>query len=387
MKITEAEIFDVNMKSEVSEWKWNPVVLRVRTDEGITGLGEVALAYGTGSSAGMGMLREVVEQFLIGADPFRVEYLWDIIYRQTFWAQGGGPVVYGAMSAINEALLDIKGKALKVPVYEFLGGLCNSGLRLYVNGWYLGCTEPEHYAEAARKVVADGYSALKFDPFGFEPDGSWHYPKRYLEPEKAKRAYERVKAVREAVGPDVDILIEVHGNLGVTSAIQMGKCFEEFRPFFYEEPVDAMNVECMKKVSENVNIPIAAGERLYTRYGFRQYIERQALDILQPDIGLAGGLTETKKIADYAETYNMLVQPHNCAGPIATAAAVQLDAAITNFIIQEWLPYRPQSYYAFVVEPLEHKAENGYFKVTDSPGLGIELNEDIISQYPCLRIK
>lgn len=187
------------------------------------------------------------------------------------------------------------------------------------------------------------------------------------------------------MGPDVDILIEVHGNLGVTSAIQIGKRLEEFKPFFYEEPTDAMNVDCMKKVSDSVNIPIAGGERLDTRYGFRQYIEKQVLDILQPDIGLAGGITETKKIADYAETYNIHVQPHNCAGPVATAAVAQLDVAMSNFIIQEWLPCRQQSYYNLVNEALEYKARTGYFKPPNDPGLGVEPNEDTMSQYICLR--
>jgi len=388
---------------EVSGGYRSAVVIRIKTNEGISGVGEVALAYGTGSAAGVGMLRNLAERFLIGVDPFRVEHLWNVMYRQTFWAQGGGPIVFGGMSAINEAFLDIEGKALNVPVYELLGGRCWEKLRLYANGWYVGpigesnyksqrgegrgCVQPEEYAEVAQKVVDDGYTALKFDPFAYDRDGVWRYPRRDLDRDRADLAYKRVKAVREAVGPTVDILIEVHGNLGVSSAIRMGKRFEEFEPFFYEEPVDAMNVECMKKVSENVNIPIAAGERLYTRYGFREYIEKQALDILQPDIGLAGGLTETKKIADYADTYNIHIQPHNCAGPIATAAAIHLDTAITNFIIQEWFPYHPESYYAFVTEPLEHKVENGYFKPTDRPGLGIELNEDVISRYPCLRVK
>ena len=198
---------------------------------------------------------------------------------------------------------------------------------------------------------------------------------------------EVVKAVRAAIGPHIDILVEVHGNLGTTSAIEMGKRLEEFHPFFYEEPVDALNVDCMRKVAENVDIPIAAGERLYTRYGFQQYVEQQVVDILQPDIGLAGGITETKKIATYAETYNLHVQPHNYAGPVATAAAVQLDACIPNFIIQEWFPYRQEAHYELVTDALEHKVVDGYYTVPDTPGLGIELNDDVIKQYPCVRVR
>ena len=382
MKIKEVEIFNIKLNQG-----WNPVIVRITTDEGVSGVGEVALAYGVGSSAGAGMVKDLSERFLIGADPFRIEYMWDRMYRQTFWAQGGGPVVFGGMSAIEEALWDIKGKALGAPVYELLGGRCWDRLRVYANGWYRNYTKPEQYAEAAQRVVADGYSAMKFDPFAVNPEGRWEYPRRDLDPQRADLAYERVKAVREAVGPKVDILIEVHGNLGTTSAIQMGKRFEELKPFFYEEPVDALNVECMKKVSENVNIPIAAGERLYTRYGFRQYIEQQVIDILQPDIGLAGGIMETKKIAAYAETYNLHVQPHNCASPISTAVAVQLDACITNFIIQELFPYRREEDHRFVRGVLETRVVNGYLDIPNTPGLGIEMDDEIISQYPCIRIR
>jgi len=384
LKITDVEIFNVHILRPGGSW--NPVIIRINTNQGIYGSGEVGLAYGVGNSAGIGMVRNLAEKFLIGVDPFRIEHLWNTMYRKTFWAQGGGPIVYGGMSAIDEALWDIKGKALGLPVYELLGGRCWDELRVYANGWYRGCVTPEDYANAAKRVVSDGFNALKFDPFVIRPDGIWDYPRRILDRKRADLSYERVKAVREAVGPRVDILIEVHGNLGTSSAIIVGKRLEEFSPFFYEEPVDALNVECMKKVSENVNIPIAAGERLYTRYGFRQYIEQQVIDILQPDLGLAGGITETKKIAAYAETYNLHVQPHNCASPISTAAAVQLDACMTNFIIQEVFPYWPKANYALVKEALEHKVVDSYLKVPDAPGLGIELNDEAVSQYDCIQV-
>jgi galactonate dehydratase len=382
MRITEVEIYQCAISPT-----WNPVLTRIHTDEGISGVGELALAYGVGSSAGVGMLKDLAERFLIGADPFRVDYLWDQMYRQTFWAQGGGPVVFGGMSAIDEALLDIKGKALGVPVYELLGGRCWDKLRVYANGWYRGLVEPAAYAAKAQQVVEDGFTAMKFDPFVVRPDGQRVRPRRALDPEMAELAYERVKAVRAAIGPHIDILVEVHGNLGPTSAIEMGKRLAEFHPFFYEEPVDALNVDCMRKVAENVDIPIAAGERLYTRYGFRQYVEQQVVDILQPDIGLAGGISETKRIAAYAETYNQHVQPHNCAGPVATAAAVHVDACIPNFIIQEWFPYRPAANYALVEQAYEPQVVDGYMTVPQTPGLGVTLNDAEVAQYPCVRVK
>jgi galactonate dehydratase len=381
MKITDVEIFDVGLDG------WNPVLVRINTDEGISGVGEVALAYGVGSSAGVGMARDLAERFLLGANPFQIEQLWDRMYRKTFWGQGGGPVVFGGMSAIDEALWDIKGKALGMPVYELLGGSCWDRLRVYANGWYRGCTTPEAYADAALKVVADGYTAMKFDPFAVTPEGEWEYTRRALSRERADLAYDRVAAVREAIGPSIDILVEVHGNLGTTSAIQIGKRLEALAPFFYEEPVDALNVECMRKVGENVDIPIAAGERLYTRYGFRPYIEGQILDILQPDLGLAGGISEVKKIANYAETYNLHVQPHNCASPVATAASVQVDCCIPNFIIQEWFPYREPEMYELVNEPLEFQVVDGAMPVPTQPGLGIELNDAVVADYLSVHVK
>jgi galactonate dehydratase len=379
MQITQVEIFDIDLSS--ATYHWNPVLIRIQTDEGISGVGEVGLAYGTGSSAGVGMVRDLARDILIGADPLRIDHIWDRMFRRTFWGQGGGPVVYGGMSAIDIALWDLKGKVHGLPVYEMLGGRCHDRLLVYANGWYRSANTPDEYAERAASVVADGYKAMKFDPFAVRPDGIWDYPSRALSKERADLAVARVAAVRKAVGPDIEILVEVHGNLGTTSAIQVGKRLEELRPFFYEEPVDALNVESMRKVSENVAIPIAAGERLYTRYGFRPYIESQVLDILQPDMCLAGGISEVKKIAAHAETYNLHIQPHNCASPISTAAAVQLDACIPNFIIQEIFPYRQDANYDLVQQALELQVVDGYLSVPELPGIGMELNDDALVKH------
>jgi galactonate dehydratase len=294
VKITEATIYDVDFDRNF-HCKQNPIIIKIDTDEGIYGVGEVGLAYGDAAKAAIGMLQNLASGYLIGFDPSKIELMWDIFYRKTFWGQGGGPIIYGSMGAIDEAFWDIKGKYFGVPVYELLGGRFNDKIRLYANDWYSGLVQLEEYADSALKVINDGYSALKFDPFATTIDSVWDYPRRNIEPDRSHLAIDRIKAVRDAVGPNIDILIEVHGNLGTTAAIQIGKEIEQFKPYFYEEPVDPLNVECMKKVSENVNIPIAGGERLYPRYGFREFIEKQALDILQSDINLAGGLTETKK--------------------------------------------------------------------------------------------
>jgi len=392
VKIVEAEIYDASPAGNAQGLSL--VLLRLRTDNGIDGLGEVALAYGTGSAAGSAMLRQLVERYIIGADPTRIEQLWQRMLRETFWGLGGGPVVYGGMSAIDVALWDIKGKMLGVPVYELLGGKVRDRVRLYANGWsnLAGpdgrpqiCT-PQEYAQGVRRVLDDGYGALKFDPFYISADRRRWTPSPVLDKVAMDLAEARVQAVREAAGPDVEICIEVHGVLGVTSAIEMGRRLVPYRPMFYEEPVHALNVDAMLKVARNVPIAIAAGERLYTRFGFRQYVERQALDIVQPDISLAGGLTEAKKISDYADVYGIHVQPHLCAGPVHTAACIQLDACIPNFIIQEWRPYAGDLLLDLVNEPLDGRAEGGYVAVPDTPGLGVTLNEAAASEHPCVRI-
>ncbi len=390
MRIVAADIYDVNLHP----WK-PPVILRLITDEGLYGVGEFALSYGTGRRAALGMLHDMVEQFVIGADPLLIEDMWKTLFFRTFWGQGGGPVVYGGISTIDQALWDIKGKAYGAPVYELLGGRVHDSLRVYCNGWLgdeyapasdLHVETPEEYGQRAAEVVAMGYDALKFDPFSAPRGSGWKPRERLLERERADLAYERVKAVREAVGPEVAVLVEVHGYLGVSDAISWGRRIVELEPFFYEEPVDAMNVDAMAKVAQNVPIPLAAGERLYTRYGFREYIEKQALDILQPDVGLAGGITELKKLAAYAETYDIYVQPHNCHGPVATAAAVQVDACMSNFIIQETVPCRAAITYDLVNEPLEPQIHNSYLPLPTRPGLGVTLNEAYMAKCPVMRV-
>jgi galactonate dehydratase len=391
MKIVSADIYDVDLHP----WK-PPIILRLRTDEGIDGLGEFPLAYGVGRQAAIAMLKEMVERFVLGADPDGIEAIWHRLFRRTFWGQGGGPVVYGGMSVIDEALWDIKGRALDRPVYDLLGGKVHDSLRVYANGWYSGEWAPEgnrvprsieDFGEIAAKVVEQGYDALKFNPFFAPPGEGRRDHERVLEPWRADLAYARVSAVREAVGSDVDIMIECHGWFGPTSAIEMGRRLVDLNPYFYEEPVDAMNAACMKKVADNVPLKIAAGERLYTRYMFREYVEGQIVDILQPDVGLAGGITEMRKIAAYAETYDLHVQPHNCHGPIATAAAAQLDACTTNFIFQELVPFRDPIAYEIVHEPLEPRVRDGAMPVPDGPGLGVTLNEELVSRCPTLHLE
>jgi len=268
------------------------------------------------------------------------------------------------------ALWDIKGKALGVPVYELLGGKCHDRIRAYANGWFRGAKTPSDWGRAAARAAAEGYTALKFDPFG----GSG----LFLDTENAAIAVEVVRAVRESVGPAVDVLIEVHGRLSPANAIRMGHRLAPFDPYFYEEPVPPENVDAMALVARSVPIPVATGERLFTRWDFRELIEKQAAAIIQPDICHAGGIMELKKIAAMAEVYYMGVAPHNPNGPIATAACIHLDACTPNFLIQEYSigdePLRTQ----IQVEP--YRVVEGCFEIPDRPGLGIEIDEAVLKQ-------
>lgn len=394
MKIKEVEIFDVNVPNDKLDLPWHPVIVRINTDEGISGIGEAGLAYGTGHSAAAAMIKNLAENFLIDADPMKAEKMWDDMYRKTFWAQGGGPVVFGGMSAIDIALWDIKGKAVNLPIYQMLGGKTRDSLRTYASqiqfDWtdtfeYLG--QPEQYAEAALKAVAEGYDCVKVDPIMIDENGKQDFETTgILKHNKLDLYYRRLKAIRDAVGDNVDIIIELHSHPSATSAVQMGKLFEELNCMYYEEPVNYLNSDLHVKVARNVNIPMAAGERIYTRWRYRPYFEKQTLDVIQPDLGLVGGITEGKKICDYAHVYDITVQAHVCGSPVATAAALQLEAVIPNFIIHEHHTIAlKQANIDICVE--NYQPKNGQYEIPDLPGLGIQLNEDALKNADKMVVK
>ena len=383
MKVTEVRTYLMGTS------RANLVLVRLFTDEGLVGCGECSIR--EHAAAIEADVRLLAERSILGEDPRNIEALWDQMYRGSFWARGGGPIITAAISGIEEACWDILGKSLNVPVYTLMGGRCRDRIRLYANGWYKAARatgKPADFARLAEQVVKDGYTAMKFDPF-LEVMGVGHkgIPGKVLDRGHRKRAVERVRAVRQAVGDEVDICIEVHGWLGTSEAIRMGQLLEEFDPLFIEEITDPSNVDAMAKVAANINIPIATGERIYTRYGFREYIEKQVADIIQPDINITGGIMETKKIAAYADTYHITVAPHNCWGPVASAAAVQFDTSTPNFLIQEWFTYEEDAHYAIVDEPLEKKMRDGYLEVPTRPGLGVEVVEGVIQPYQVSVIK
>lgn len=391
MKINRVEIFDIHCPERPV---WNPVFVRVHTDEGISGVGEAGLAYDLGHSAAANMIKEFAEEMLLGRDPFQTEDLWNLMLRGSFWGLGGGPIIYSAMSAIDTALWDIKGKALGLPVYQLLGGKVNEKLRTYASqlqfDWdedFAALVHPEDYARAAEKAVAEGYDAVKVDPIMYDDKGETHFDRTKLITPKEMRLYRsRLMAIREAVGEDVDIIFECHSLPGVSTAIQLGELVEEARCMYFEEPVNYLNSELHKRVADKVNVPIAGGERLYNRWGVRPYLEDQSLDVLQPDIGLCGGFTETKKVCDYADVYDVRIQAHVCGGPVATAASLHLETAIPNFLIHEHHTYAIKKWNRelCIQDP---QPVDGFFQAPDVPGIGIELNDEVVKRSPHMEVK
>lgn len=387
MKITSVDIIDVANDFQSATSKWRPVVVKINTDAGISGFGEVGLSYGVGASAGFGMAKDLAK-IIIGMDPMKNEAIWDKMQKKTFWGQGGGTIFSAAMSGIDIALWDIKGKALNVPVYQLLGGKTRDKIRTYASqiqfGWGTGADkamliEPAHYAETAMIAIAEGYDAIKVDPIAMDRKGNWNQQNLMgpLPDRIVRLAYDRLKAIREAAGPDLDIIVEMHAFTDTSSAIQFGKMIEELGIYYYEEPVMPLNHKQMKKVADSVDIPIAAGERIYTRWGFRPFLEDGSIDVIQPDMCTAGGFTEVKKICDMAHVYDATVQIHVCGGPISTAAALQIEAVIPNFCIHELHRYA-------LLEPntksckYNYLPENGMYEVPDLPGIGQELTEETI---------
>lgn len=395
MKITSVDVIKLtNGRAAVEGTPWNPTVVRINTDEGISGYGEIGLAYGNAEFAQFGMARDFAK-LIIGMDPFNNEQIWEKIFRMTFWGMGGGTVIFAAISALDIALWDIKGKALGVPVYQLLGGKTNNKLRAYASqiqfDWgteSAALVKPEEYAEATRKAMAEGYTCIKVDPVGFDLKGQWMGWSNYglLEYDQLKVAVDRVAAIREAGGPALDIIIELHSLTDTNTAIQLGRELEQFRCFYYEEPVHPLNSGSMKEIANSVKIPVASGERIYSRWGYRPFFEDRSLHIIQPDLGNCGGLTEGKKICDMANVYDCGVQLHICGGPIATAAALQLEAVIPNFVIHE--------HHAAALLPenidlckYDYQPQNGYYEIPELPGIGQELSESALAKAEIVTVK
>lgn len=368
----------------ITTGKLHPVIVEIVTDEGVTGIGEAAIAYGLGGTAAAGMVKDLAERLIVGRDPSRIEDLWSQMYDHSFWAKGGGAITFAGIGAIETALWDIKGKALGVPVYELLGGRIRDHLRVYANGWYGAARTPDEFAKASERPLRDGYDALKCYPLAVpDKNGLRHVTRRIVDRDFADLAFEKIKALRRAVGPKIEIMLDLSGGLTTDETIRLCRRFEELEITWIEEPADPFDVGALKKISEHVHIPVAVGERLYTRYGFRKVLEQHVADIVQPDVGNTGGIMETKKIAAMAEAYSMRVAPHNCGSALSTAAAIQISACLSNFMTLEIYPYFPEG--AGYVQLLENSPEDRIKKsalaLTDEPGLGVSLAAEVMEPF------
>jgi galactonate dehydratase len=368
MKITGIETFVVGTFHRNARRHW--LLLKLLTDEGLYGLGDASLHAYDGEIESI--LRQWVDRYLVGQDPLHHERHWIRLYQDT--PARGGALGSTALSGLDIALWDLKGKALGRPVYDLLGGPLRRELRVYANGWYTNPGTPEQNAAEAREVVARGFDAMKFDPFG----QTNYYT---ISPREAQLAEDRVAAVREAVGPEVDILVEVHAKFDVATAVHLGRRLERYRPFWFEEPVSQENVSEMAQVRRRVRIPIATGERLYTKFPFFELVKAEAVDVLQPDLCNAGGITELKKIAAIAEAQHLTVAPHNTNSPVGTVASFHLDASLPNFLIQE---YHAEYYEPFFFDlcPEQPRRTGNHVPLPPGPGLGITLDEAVARAHP-----
>ena len=347
--------------------KW--LFIKLSTDEGIVGLGERVTGGVRNLAAQIALLHDLCEQFVVGENPFNVELIWHRMFAFTHDYRHPGMDRTPAMSAIEMALWDIIGKATNQPIYNLLGGQYRESLRAYAYMPSEGVWEqPERAGDVARQLVAEGFTACKIDPFPSFPNP------RDIPLKDLKHAASIFRHVREAVGDELEVGIGTHSQFSTAGAIRAAKVFEEYFPIWFEEPVPPEMVEEMARVAAQTSIPIAAGERLATKYEFANLLEKQAAGIIQVDVGQCGGILEAKKIAAIADAHHALIAPHMYVGPIAAAAAIQLDTCSPNFMLQEFNvgPLHSEIF----VEPIV--VENGYITPPTGPGLGVELNEDVV---------
>ncbi|MCC6728148.1 MAG: galactonate dehydratase [Chthonomonadales bacterium] len=350
MRITRLETLLVKPRS---------LFLKVHTDEGLVGLGEPILE---GRAATCAQAVAELEPYLVGKDPTRVAHHWQAMYRHAFYR--GGPILTSALSGVEQALWDLAGKAVGLPVYRLLGGPTRDRIRVYAGA---GGPTPEEAARAARARVEEGFTAIKTGPAGGRPA-------RIVEtPGFVDRVLSTFAAMREAVGSEVDIAIDFHGAISPQTAALLIKALEPYQPLFVEEPVQCQNVDVLADLARKTHVPIATGERLFTKWAFREVLERRAASVLQPDLSHAGGILECRLIAGMAEAWYAAIAPHCPLGPIALAACLQLDACVPNFLVQEFVTLGQ----GYLKQPFV--AREGYIDLPTAPGLGIELDEEALA--------
>lgn len=390
MRITSADIFCANYDKHAPN---EPVFIRINTDEGICGFGEAGVAYGNSQNAAIGQLQDFAS-LIIGQNPMQIEKIWNKFQKETFWGLGGGTVIFSAISAIDIALWDIKGKALNAPVYELLGGKMRDEVRAYASQIQFGWDKSAKalagvasYGEAAKKAQAEGFTALKVDPLQRDENGNKNFQNAgLLSDNKLKLCRERLVAIRDAVGDTMDIILELHAKSDFNAALQISNLAKDLNILYLEEPFGPLNPDLMAKFKAATSIPLASGERIYSRYGYRPFLEARSLDVIQPDIANCGGISEGKKICDMAQIYDVLVQTHVCGGPISNAAALQIEAVIPNFCIHEY-HVGNMSDFTRSLGIYDQSPVNGNIKIPDGPGLGQEIPEEIIQKCKIITVK
>ena len=342
----------------------NSYVVRITTDTGISGIGASSC---WGYPEAIQAIVNIYKDYLIGQNPFRIEHHWQHLYRMNPFR---GTACSGAVSAVDIALWDLKGKHFGVPVWELLGGNCRDKIRLHILS---GGPTPEKMYDAAKQAIEDGFTAIKFDPFsgGFQ---------NMAQDRLIKNATEIVAAAREAGGPDMDLIVEVHRKLTPMVAVAVGEALIPFNLYFMEDPIQIDTITTQAEIAKRIPVPLANGERNTTIWEFRELLEHGGPQYLRPDIALAGGLTHCKKIAAIAEAHHCAVVTHNFLGPLISAASYQLDTCIPNFVTQEYTKDDESEAHAFVKS--SWKREGGFMPVSDAPGLGVQLDEDLIDKTP-----
>ncbi|NLE44925.1 MAG: galactonate dehydratase [Chloroflexi bacterium] len=367
MKITDLKAYTVD-----ADWR-NWVFVKLFTDEGLTGVGEASLG---GSEDQVVAALNGIKTYLIGKSPFDIEQHWRAIYTTRFWRS---VVLLSALGGVEQALLDIVGKACGVPVYNLLGGRCRDRIRCYTHiSEATSGHSVEQRAEEACQAVEAGWTAMKWDPV----------PPNYLALDAAGVRFigKQMQAVRQAVGPDVDLMVEIHGRLDAKTAIRVAREIEPYAPFFMEEPVPPENLDALARVADAVDVPLATGERIVTKEAYWPLLERQLVDFIQPDVIHVGGLLQCRKIAAMAEARLTEVCPHNPNGPVATAAVLHLAASLPSFTVLE-MPYDDYLWAArwrdeLLVDPTPVQVKEGFLLLPTTPGLGVDLNEAAIDRYP-----
>ena len=355
MKITNYELFLVPPR-------W--LFLKIETDEGITGWGEPVIE---GKAATVKAAVDELMESLTGKNPMNIEDHWNVMYRSGFYR--GGPILMSAIAGIDQALWDIKGKYFNTPVHQLLGGKVRNAIKVY--SW-IGGDRPAEVGAAAQEMVDKGFTAVKMNA-----TEELQYVDSF---KKIDEAVKRIAAVREFAGADIGIGVDFHGRVHKPMAKILAKELEPFHPMFIEEPVLPENNEALREIANHVSIPIATGERMFSRWDFKKLLTDGYADIIQPDVSHAGGITECKKIISMAEAFDVAAAPHCPLGPIALAACLQVDATCHNAFIQEQslgIHYnKGGDLLDYLVENNVFKYEKGYVKIPDAPGLGIEMNED-----------